>query len=251
MINKAFRKKNGLCSIFETTANKVNRGKTIVIVIIIAGFFISSHTALAGNKFAQSAGDDDTLGKFAHNKNIPAEFRAPILKALSYFPELINLHIDFEIKKAYTPLTTKPSFTSVFKRRSHRTYVVTISNQTIDTLSHLLFKNLTFDEKVGIMGHELSHVVDFDKKNFFQTVRNGAGHLSSRFLDKMEYRTDLICIQHGLGKYLEKYSLHVRRTMHVKYWRGVDHVFEKDGQIERYMNPSTIEKYMQTPGVNP
>ncbi len=155
------------------------------------------------------------------------------------------MHIDFVIKKAYTPLTTKPAFTSIFKSKRSRTYIITISDRTIDTLSPLLYKNLTFDAQVGIMGHELSHVVDFDSKNFFQTVYNGAGHISGRYLDKMEYRTDLICINHGLGRYLEEYSLYLRNTMHVQYWRGVDHVFEKNGHIERYMNPQTIEKYRQ------
>jgi len=218
--------------------------KKITIAILITGFVSNAYHAAAANSFIRITPDDDTLGKYARNKKIPAEFRAPILTALSYFPELKQLHINFRTRKAYTPLTTRPSLTSIFKRKSHRTYIVTISYQSIDTLSHLLFKNLNFEEKVGIMGHELSHVVDFDSKNFFQTIGNGVGHISGRFLDKMEYKTDLICIKHGLGKYLEKYSLHVRRTMHVQYWRGVDHVFEKDGHIERYMNPTTIEKYL-------
>jgi hypothetical protein len=179
-----------------------------------------------------------------HNKEIPAEFERPILTALSYFPELKDTHIIFRIKKAYTPLTTKPNFTSVFKRRDHRTYIITISNKTADTLTRLLFRNLTFEEQVGVMGHELSHVVDFDTKNFPQEVANGIWHISKKYVDKMEFNTDRICIIHGLGKYLEAYSIHVRHTMHVHNWRGVDFVNEKKETHERYMNPDTIEKYM-------
>ena len=185
------------------------------------------------------------MNKYAYKKQIPEEFRIPILTALSHFPELKDIHINFAIKRAYTPLCTKPAFRSMVKRKGHRTYIITISDQTIDTLSHLLYKNLQFTEQVGIMGHELSHVADFNSKNFFQSSGNVIGHLSKRFVDKMEYKTDLICIQHSLGKYLETYSLHVRKTMHVDYWRGVDHVFEKDDHFERYMNPATIERYMQ------
>ena len=224
--------------------------KAIIIAIIICGFVTSPGKVSAKRLMIVKVKDEDTLARYAHFKTIPAEFRLPILKALSYFPELKDLHINFIVKKAYTPLSTRPSFTSIFKRKSNRAYTITISSQTIDTLSPLLFKNLNFAEKVGIMGHELSHVVDFDSKNFIQTVGNGAGHVSGSFLDKMEYHTDLICIKHGLGKYLEQYSLHVRKTMHVKYWRGVDHVFEKDNHIERYMNPATIEKYMQASSIS-
>ncbi len=188
----------------------------------------------------------DSLSIYGHNKEIPEQFEKPILTALSYFPELREVHIIFRIKKQYTPLTTKPNFLGVFEPKGHRTYIVTISNETSDTLTRLLFQNLSFEEQVGIMGHELSHVVDFNSKTFAQSLASGAGHVSKKYLDKMEFNTDRICIEHGLGKYLEAYSTHVRQSMHVHNWRGVDFVNEKNETHERYMNPDTIEKYMDT-----
>src|ERR1041385_1498985 len=103
--------------------------------------------------------NNDSLQQYAINKVIPDEFKKPILIALSYFPELKDIHIIFRIKKQYSGLTTKPDLISVFKRKDHRTYLITISNQTIDTLKPLMFQNLTFEEQVGVIGHELSHVV--------------------------------------------------------------------------------------------
>lgn len=191
-----------------------------------------------------SKAETDTLNNFSINKEIPEQYRKPILTALSYFPELKDVHIIFRIKKQYTPLTTKPDLQSVFKRKDHRTYIITISNKTVDTLDHLLYRNLSFDEQVGVMGHELSHVADFNSKNFLQSVGVGIGHLSKNYLDRMEYNTDRICIKHGLGKYLLAYSEHVRASMHVHTWRGVDFVMHNDQKHERYMNPATIEKYM-------
>ena len=189
----------------------------------------------------------DSLKEFGNNKVIPPQYEKPILTALSYFPELKKVHIVFQIKKAYTPVSTKPNFAGVFKRKDHRTYIITISNQTIDTLKPLLLQNLTFEQQVGVIGHELSHVVDFNSKNFPQTLGVGIGHISNRYLDKMEFNTDRICIQHGLGKYLLVYSKHVRETMHVHNWRGGDYVNKGNGngKYERYMNPDTIEKTMR------
>ena len=188
----------------------------------------------------------DSLKQFGANKEIPEQFQKPILTALSHFPELKNVHIVFRIKKRYTCLTTRPTLISVFKRKDHRTYFVTISDQTIDTLKRLMFENLTFEEQVGVIGHELSHVVDFNSKNFFQTIGCGIGHLSQKYLDRMEFNTDRICIMHGLGSYLLAYSRHVRNVMHVHNWRGSDFVNKGNsgGHYERYMNPDTIEKYM-------
>jgi len=196
--------------------------------------------------FSSKAAAIDSLQKFAVNKEIPEQYQKPILTALSHFPELKDVYIIFRIRKQYAPLTTKPGLPSVFKRKNYRTYIITISNQTIDTLRRLLFQNLTFEEQVGVIGHELSHVVDFNSKNFLQTISIGIGHLSKEYLDKMEFNTDRICVMHGLGQYLLAYSGHVRETMHVHNWRGVDYVNKGNGngQYERYMNPETIEKYM-------
>ena len=213
--------------------------KTIFSLLIIIFPIISE----AANKVTAV----DSLKEFGYKKEIPQQFEKPILTALSHFPELKNVHIVFRIKKAYSGLTTKPNFAGVFKRKDHRTYIITISNETIDTLRSLLLQNLTFEQQVGVIGHELSHVVDFNSKNFPQTIGVGIGHISNQYLDKMEFNTDRICIQHGLGKYLLAYSKHVREVMHVHNWRGSDYVNKGNGngKYERYMNPDTIEKTMQ------
>jgi hypothetical protein len=89
----------------------------------------------------------DSLKEFGNKKEIPQQFEKPILTALSHFPELKDVHIVFRIKKAYSGLTTKPNFAGIFKRKDHRTYIITISNETIDTLKPLLLQNLTFEQQ--------------------------------------------------------------------------------------------------------
>ena len=233
-------------------------GYFIFVVLVTMTISLRTHILLPGLyllfPFLLKANNtyvfNDSLSQIINKKIIPEEYKKPIELALSFFPELKDVPIVFRIKKSYTPLTTKPDFESVFKRKNHRTYIITISDETIDTLSHLLFKNLNFEEQVGIIGHELSHVADFNSKNFFQTIANGIGHLSKKHLDKMEYNTDRICIKHGLGKYLLAYSEHVRNVMHVHTWRGVDFVYHNDQKHERYMNPDTIEKTMHVNSVH-
>lgn len=183
------------------------------------------------------------LKTFSNNKQLPPGYEEQTLIALSHFPELKDTKIKWVITEAYTPISTQPDLENLFNKKNKRGYIITISSKTIDTLKHLMFSNLSFDAQVGIMGHELSHVLDFSSKSLLRSFGNLIGHLSARFMDKMEYNTDLICIQHGLGKELLAYSQHVRKTMHVHNWRGVDYVYNNPGGRERYMNPATIEKY--------
>jgi hypothetical protein len=91
----------------------------------------------------------------------------------------------------------------------------------------------------------LGHVADFKQRSFLSLMSSGIGHLfSSRYIDRFEFRTDSICIAHGLGYQLLAWSTFIRSTMHTKNWQGADNIDKRPMMHERYMNPSTIEKYM-------
>ena len=192
----------------------------------------------------ENISDDDyeliktRVGKY---KTIPAEYEKPILLALCYFPELADITIEFRIKHVTTPLASRPAWTSIFKSRSSRKYVITISDKSNKQLSPILFAALDFDAQVGVIGHEISHVVDFNRKNSFGLLRIGIGNLSLKFLDRFEFSTDSICIAHGLGYQLLAWSIFVRKALMHENWDGADNINSMMTR-ERYMNPGTIKK---------
>jgi len=178
---------------------------------------------------------------FGQHKTIPLQFRRQILIALSYYPGLKNISVDFRTRHARTPLKTVPAVVSIFKKSQARKYIITISDSTMGMLTPILLKNLNFNAQVGVLGHELSHVADFDNKNTLGLLATGIKHLSSKWIDRFEYRTDSICIAHGLGYQLLDWSMSVRRAMKSANYDGADNV-EKPMMRERYMNPATIMK---------
>lgn len=178
------------------------------------------------------------------NKKLPAGYEKETITALSYFPELQNVKIKFRIKKSFATLKTRPTFLSMFRPKGHRTYVITISNKTIQKLMPITFENLPEVARIGVIGHELSHVLDFSKKTTWQSFKMVMSHLNKHYMDSLEFHTDRICINHGLGKDLESWSSYIRNTMHTIFWRGADYVNKVDSHFERYMNPGTIEKYI-------
>ena len=149
------------------------------------------------------------------NKQLPTGYEKETLTALSYFPELKDVKIKFRVKQSYATLKTRPTFLSMFMPIGHRSYVITISDKTIQKLMPITFENLPDSARVGIIGHELSHVVDFSKKTTLQSLKIALGHLNKHYMDSLEFNTDRICIDHGLGKNLESWSSYIRNTMHL------------------------------------
>lgn len=187
----------------------------------------------------------EDLWQHAGRKKLPQGYETEALAALSHFPELRNVRIRMRVKKSFATLKTRPTFLSMFLPKGHRTYVITISNQTSNRLRPLLFAHLPEAARIGIMGHELSHVVDFSRKSTWQCFVTAVRHISPHFLDSLEFHTDQICIAHGLGTDLEAWSTYIRHTMHTKYWRGAGYASRGDSHYERYMNPETIEHQMR------
>jgi hypothetical protein len=186
--------------------------------------------------------------EFGNNKSIPAQYEQPILIALSFFPELKDISIDFRVRKTNkAPLTTIPSFHTVLFSSPKRKYIITIRNLMSKSLQPILFQNLPFNAQIGVIGHELSHVLDFHSKTSFGLIGNGISTLSYKFVDRFEYKTDSICIAHGLGYQLLEWSTYVRASLHRENWIGAGNANEeKNSNRERYMNPETIIRRIAT-----
>ena len=192
-----------------------------------------------------TAGDSAHLmSAYGNNKEFIPQFTLQTLIALSYFPELKETHIRFIYRHANSLFTTRPVFPCLLSNGKKRTFTITISDSSIDKLQPLLIERMDFNTQIGIIGHELSHVSDFSKRSVTSLIGSGIGHVfSTHYIDRFEFRTDSVCIAHGLGYQLLSWSTFVRRTMHTANWEGADNVNEPMTH-ERYMNPSTIRQHI-------
>ena len=179
--------------------------------------------------------------QFGINKNYPQQYEKQILIALSYYPELKDTPIHFRIKERHTPLNTRSSWTGLFKVHQKRDYTITISDSTEQMLTPILFQNLPFNAQIGVIGHELGHVIEFSSMVTSRIMKHAANSISSKYVDHFEFETDSICIAHGLGYQLLAWSTYVRHVMHKDNSDGADNA-HKPMMRERYMNPSTIKK---------
>jgi hypothetical protein len=185
----------------------------------------------------------DSVGVFltdsVFKKTIPAQFEKQIRVALAYYPTLKQTKIMFKIKKAKSPLAAAPTFWSAFRRPSKRTYIVTISSESsVPFLNKILLDSLGFNAQIGVLGHEISHILEFNSKNSLFFVGLVLRNVSKKAIDRFENNTDKRCIEQGLGYQLLAWSIEVRRNLKIKEWRGADNLGEQ--KRERYMSPPTI-----------
>ncbi len=204
-------------------------------------------TLIAENTYSQtivkefardSANTYFCTGITTKNKTIPLQYDTIVKIALLYFPELENTKIKIRIKKQASPLTARPRIFTFFRKATKRKYIITISNKTDSRFSAILLSNLSFNAQIGVVGHELSHISDYNKRVGFYFLKLLFMHLSKKKMDQFEYKTDMRCIEHGLGYKLLSWSKEVRFKLNLIQWNGIKHLNEQGR--ERYMNPESI-----------
>ena len=158
------------------------KAKKITLLLLFTALATASfsQSAISGEVSVNHAQQRDSsiyLSQYTKHKKLPAGYEKEAIAALSYFPELRDVTVKFRVKKSFATLKTRPDFVSIFMPEGHRSYVITISDKTIQKLSPITFKNLTENARIGVLGHELSHVADFSKKTTWQSFKIAAGHL--------------------------------------------------------------------------
>ena len=216
----------------------------IALYFICFAFPIQIHAQLVPQKVVTPAFiDAHSKDSLLLNKQIAPTFKQQISGALLFYPELKNIKIKVKVKKAISPLAARPTIWAIFQKPKNRQYLVIISNQTIERLEPILLKNLSFNAQIGVLGHEISHILEFNEKKSGFFIKLLFWQLSKKKMDVFENNTDKRAIEHGLGYQLLAWSTEVRQNLKIKQWNGVN----TEGVIkrERYMSPQSIEKIMR------
>ncbi|WP_194774788.1 hypothetical protein [Pararhodonellum marinum] len=139
------------------------------------------------------------------NKNIPDEIRQVTLKALSFYPQLHDVQIDFVFKENIrrSVMQAQPRFTSLLGSRKNRSYIINISRCFSLKGKKMVIHELPETVLVGWIGHELGHVMDYLNMNSWSLILFGIGYLTSKqFIISAERAADTYAVNHGLGDYI-------------------------------------------------
>jgi hypothetical protein len=147
---------------------------------------------------------DSLLVLYGTNKIFVEEYLNATLIALSHFPELRYTHIEFRYSRERTTMAARPIPISVFGRTTR--YRIFINNR--EDFEGIILRDVPFNAQVGIIAHELEHIVDYERKNLIGIVG-----IAFRWLDPVrrilfEKEIDRSLIMRGLGWQLYDWAMY-------------------------------------------
>lgn len=148
----------------------------------------------------------DSLMKTVSNKEVMQAYELEIYMALMHYPELKDTKIVIKSKKLNSTMVARPKGLNVFRRKGKRKYIIYINNTPSVKVP---VDSVSFNAKIGVIGHELGHVLDYDNKSSLRIIANGFGYSSKKFRAKFERATDQRTIDHGLGWQCRDWSYYV------------------------------------------
>lgn len=139
------------------------------------------------------------------NKHIPTEISEEIKFALSFYPELKEVNIDFRFKNniGKSFMLAQPKFSQVFGSRKKRGYNIFISREINIEGETFSVIEVPKEVLIGWIGHELGHIMDYLNRSGFEMVFFGIKYISlDNFIKRAELAADTYAINHGLAEYI-------------------------------------------------
>lgn len=178
---------------------------SLIICIASSLIFISPPTTQNMNTMESEGplNSLDDLERFSVNKIIPEEIREITLLALSHYPELMEVEIDFQFQKKIrgSVMQAQPKVGSlIFNNKENRSYKVKISRH-LELFDEMLpIEELPSDVLLGWLGHELGHIMDYIDRSAVNLISFGVKYyLSKNFLTQAEVTADSYSVSSGLG----------------------------------------------------
>ena len=147
------------------------------------------------------------------NKGLPKGFEVAAAIAYSAYPQLKDVKIDMKLTPDGAPMESTLDVSTLFiPGRKNRQYLILLNDNQNSFFKPILLRSLPFDAQVGILAHELGHVVYYHKLNLFKFGKWGLKYLKDdKFRATHERTTDLMAVYHGLGSQIYQYAYFVRK----------------------------------------
>lgn len=154
---------------------------------------------------------DSLRAIIGYNKSLPKGFEIAGAIAYSAFPQLKSVSIEMILIPGGAPMEATPVISSIFSLSGERRYQILLNDSQNSYFDPILLRSLPFNAQVGILAHELGHIVYYEDLNIFAFAKWGLMYsISDDFRATHERSTDLMPLYHGLGSQIYQYAYFVR-----------------------------------------
>lgn len=169
--------------------------------------------------------------EYGRNKRLVKKIELPILIALSFYPELKNIEIQFLYSNIKTTMETRPTASTISKSKD-RIYTIHIDNDIEG--GGIVIEDVPFNAQIGIVAHELAHIVDYEHRSSLNIIYLGLKYSNKKTRAIFEKSIDISTIERGFGWQLYDWSDFVvnKSSAPEKY---------KKYKRETYLTPEEIE----------
>ena len=142
---------------------------------------------------------------YQNNKIIPESIINEAKIALSYYPELEDIEVEFKfkdnIKKSF--MQAQPRIGNLFKGKNNRSYYVFMSSKFVIEEEEFSMADVPADVLIGWLGHELGHIMDYREKSAMGLVIFGFRYITSaNYIKEAERAADTYAVNAGMGDYI-------------------------------------------------
>ncbi len=189
------------------------------------------------------------------NKIIPKSIKPEVIEALSFYPELYETEIEFKFKDNIKKSTmqAQPRFASFFKAKENREYIILISRNIQIEGEKFTMEDIPSDVKIGWIGHELGHVMDYRKRTNVGMLFFGLKYLfSSAHIKEVERAADTYAIAHGMGDYILKTKNFIldNANLSEKYKERIRRLYISPEEVMALINKNKVEEEPEIVGEN-
>jgi hypothetical protein len=135
------------------------------------------------------------------NKQYPSDIKNEVEKALTYYPDLVDVKIHFRwgVFTQHSFMLAQPKIPTLLRKKEKRAYQIIMRKNFFVKNRQFANGRIPSDVMVGWLGHELGHVLDYKDRNSLNMIWFGIlYYFSTSFLKKAEITADKNAAEHGL-----------------------------------------------------
>ena len=187
-----------------------------------------------------------TLNFYAQ-KTIPESIEKEAKAALDYYPELEDAAIELRFKKNIKKSTmqARPKFSSFFRSKENREYVILISEKFKISDKEFSTKDIPSDILIGWIGHELGHIMDYQNRSKLNLIWFGIKYLfSDNHIIEAERAADTYAVDQGMETYILKTKDFILNHAEItpSYKLRIEKYYLSPEEIMDIVNKRDIEK---------